>query len=215
MSTTYAQKQSPAQKKDAPTAASILDTSSQSESLQRKADLANSMKLRPINFSDNYVIQQVATITKHHYKPTKPFCRAGKKERLRRYKLFTRINFLEPYTPEFKKRHISNSEENAKKCSEKRLCQENIPQNNVIYPENKVKDELAMELIPVICNNRKNTYKSKKAYPMIESSFDKKKNDFQHIPTKKQFVFGVKNHIKINNTGIKPAVKICHFEKAV
>lgn len=41
MSTTYAQKQAPTQKKDAPTAASILDTSSQSESLQRKADMAN------------------------------------------------------------------------------------------------------------------------------------------------------------------------------
>jgi len=37
----YAQKHPPAQKKDAPTAASILDTSSQSESLQRKADMAN------------------------------------------------------------------------------------------------------------------------------------------------------------------------------
>ena len=43
MSTTYAQKQSPTQKKDAPTAASILDTSSQSESLQRKADMANNV----------------------------------------------------------------------------------------------------------------------------------------------------------------------------
>ena len=42
MSTTYAQKKATAQKKDATTAASILDTSSQSESLQRKADMANS-----------------------------------------------------------------------------------------------------------------------------------------------------------------------------
>ena len=42
MSTTYAQKQAPAQKKDAPTAASVLDASSQSKSLQRKADMANS-----------------------------------------------------------------------------------------------------------------------------------------------------------------------------
>ena len=38
---TYTQKQSPAQKKDAPTAASVHDNSSQSESLQRKADMAN------------------------------------------------------------------------------------------------------------------------------------------------------------------------------
>lgn len=41
MPTTYAQKQSPAQKKDANTAASVMDHSSQGESLQRKADLAN------------------------------------------------------------------------------------------------------------------------------------------------------------------------------
>ena len=46
MSTTYAQKQAPAQKKDAPTAASILDTSLQSESLQRKADMANNAAQR-------------------------------------------------------------------------------------------------------------------------------------------------------------------------
>jgi len=41
MSTTYAQKQAPTQKKDAPSAVSVHDTSSQSESLQRKADIAN------------------------------------------------------------------------------------------------------------------------------------------------------------------------------
>lgn len=41
MPTTYAQKQSTAQKKDANTAASVMDHSSQGESLQRKADLAN------------------------------------------------------------------------------------------------------------------------------------------------------------------------------
>lgn len=39
MSTTYAQKQAPAQKKDAPTASSVLDNSPQNESLQRKADM--------------------------------------------------------------------------------------------------------------------------------------------------------------------------------
>ena len=41
MSTTFVQKQSPAQKKDAPSASSVLDASSQNESLQRKADMAN------------------------------------------------------------------------------------------------------------------------------------------------------------------------------
>ena len=46
MSTTYAQRQNTAQKKDAPTAASVLDNSSQSESLQRKADLANNAAQR-------------------------------------------------------------------------------------------------------------------------------------------------------------------------
>ena len=46
MSTTYAQRQIPAQKKDAPTAASVLDASSQSESLQRKADMANNAAQR-------------------------------------------------------------------------------------------------------------------------------------------------------------------------
>ena len=42
----HTQKHAPAQKKDAPTAASILDTSSQSESLQRKADMANNATQR-------------------------------------------------------------------------------------------------------------------------------------------------------------------------
>ncbi len=42
MSTTYAQRQTTAQKKDASSASSVLDNSSQSESLQRKADLCNS-----------------------------------------------------------------------------------------------------------------------------------------------------------------------------
>ena len=41
MNTTYAQRQTTAQKKDAPSASSVLDTSSQSESLQRKASMAN------------------------------------------------------------------------------------------------------------------------------------------------------------------------------
>ena len=41
MNTTYAQRQTTAQKKDAPSASSVLDASSQSESLQRKAELAN------------------------------------------------------------------------------------------------------------------------------------------------------------------------------
>ncbi len=41
MFTTYAQRQTTAQKKDAPSASSVLDASSQSESLQCKADLAN------------------------------------------------------------------------------------------------------------------------------------------------------------------------------
>ena len=46
MSTTYAQRQTTAQKKDANTAASVLDASSQSESLQRKADMANNAAQR-------------------------------------------------------------------------------------------------------------------------------------------------------------------------
>jgi hypothetical protein len=41
MQMTYSQKNDIAQKKDAPNAASVLDASSQSESLQRKADMAN------------------------------------------------------------------------------------------------------------------------------------------------------------------------------
>ena len=46
MQMTYSQKNDIAQKKDAPTAASVLDTSSQSESLQRKADMANNVAQR-------------------------------------------------------------------------------------------------------------------------------------------------------------------------
>ena len=41
MNTTYAQRQNTAQKTDAPSASSVLDASSQSKSLQRKADMAN------------------------------------------------------------------------------------------------------------------------------------------------------------------------------
>ncbi|MBQ7081323.1 MAG: DUF4157 domain-containing protein [Fibrobacter sp.] len=46
MITMYAQKQFPAQKKDASSAASVLDSSSQNESLQRKADMANNVAQR-------------------------------------------------------------------------------------------------------------------------------------------------------------------------
>ena len=46
MSTTYAQRQNTAQKKDASSAASVHDNSSQSESLQRKADMANNAAQR-------------------------------------------------------------------------------------------------------------------------------------------------------------------------
>ncbi|MBQ2560191.1 MAG: DUF4157 domain-containing protein, partial [Fibrobacter sp.] len=46
MSTTYAQRQTTAQKKDANTAASVVDSSSQGESLQRKADMANNATQR-------------------------------------------------------------------------------------------------------------------------------------------------------------------------
>jgi len=46
MSTTYAKSQTTAQKKDAPSASSVLDASSQSESLQRKADMANNAAQR-------------------------------------------------------------------------------------------------------------------------------------------------------------------------
>lgn len=46
MSTTYTQKQTPTQKKDAPSASSVLDASSQSESLQRKVDLTNNAAQR-------------------------------------------------------------------------------------------------------------------------------------------------------------------------
>ena len=42
MSTTYAQKKATAQKKEATIAASVVDSSSQAQSLQRKADLCNS-----------------------------------------------------------------------------------------------------------------------------------------------------------------------------
>ena len=46
MNTTYAKSQTTAQKKDAPSASSVLDASSQSESLQRKADMANNAAQR-------------------------------------------------------------------------------------------------------------------------------------------------------------------------
>ena len=46
MNFTYAQRQIPAQKKDAPSASSVFDASSQSESLQRKAEMANAAAQR-------------------------------------------------------------------------------------------------------------------------------------------------------------------------
>lgn len=54
MQNTYAQKQKTAQKKDASTAAAVLDASSQSEGLQRKADMANGalQRVKKINGKD-------------------------------------------------------------------------------------------------------------------------------------------------------------------
>lgn len=46
MAITYIQKQAPVQKKDAPTALSVLDSSSQSEALQHKTDMANNAAQR-------------------------------------------------------------------------------------------------------------------------------------------------------------------------
>ena len=57
MSTTYVHKQSSAQKKDAPSASSVLDASSQSESLQRKADMANNAAQRVVQ-RDTGVVQR-------------------------------------------------------------------------------------------------------------------------------------------------------------
>lgn len=48
MNTTYAQKQAPAQRKEANTAASVIDSSSQGEALQRKADMVNGVVQRVI-----------------------------------------------------------------------------------------------------------------------------------------------------------------------
>jgi hypothetical protein len=49
MSTTYAQKQAPAQKKETTTASSVLDNSPQNEGLQRKADLTSQKTLQCYN----------------------------------------------------------------------------------------------------------------------------------------------------------------------
>ena len=46
MPTSYAQKQSAAQKKESASAASVFDSSSQNKSLQRKADMANNATQR-------------------------------------------------------------------------------------------------------------------------------------------------------------------------
>ena len=54
MPTTYAQKQAPAQKKDANSTASVVDCSSQGESLQRKADMANGTVQRVVKCSSNF-----------------------------------------------------------------------------------------------------------------------------------------------------------------
>lgn len=48
MPTTYAQKQSPAQKKDANSAASVVDCSSQGEALQRKANMAKGKNIQGV-----------------------------------------------------------------------------------------------------------------------------------------------------------------------
>ncbi len=59
MSTTYAQKQAHTQKKDAPTASSVLDSSSQSEGLQRKADMASTIQCYGMvdPFRDNHTLE--------------------------------------------------------------------------------------------------------------------------------------------------------------
>lgn len=59
MSTTYTQKQAPTQKKDAPSAASVLDSSSQNEGLQRKAALANNAVIQQIRFTHPFEVHHV------------------------------------------------------------------------------------------------------------------------------------------------------------
>lgn len=55
MPTTYTQKQSPAQKKDASSATSVHDNSSQGESLQRKADLVNNNIIQRYPTTTNFI----------------------------------------------------------------------------------------------------------------------------------------------------------------
>lgn len=63
MSTTYAQRQSPAQKKDAPTASSVLDNSAQGESIQRKDELTSTSSVLQL-----LTAQQQYSLT--NYNPT-------------------------------------------------------------------------------------------------------------------------------------------------
>ena len=66
MSTTYAPKQVPAQKKDANSAASVVDDSSQGEALQRKADMANCAAQRVVQ-RDTGVVQRAGAYS-HKFK---------------------------------------------------------------------------------------------------------------------------------------------------
>ena len=58
MNTTYAQKKAPAQKMDANTAASVVDNSSQGETLQRKADMAKGKNIQGVVQKTNEDVDQ-------------------------------------------------------------------------------------------------------------------------------------------------------------
>ena len=126
MSTTYAQKQAPAQKKDAPTAASVLDASSQSEGLQRKADMANTIQCYGMtrNFKENHA------------------CPSD--DRSLRETLLKRYNAS---TPEKKITINSVLTRNAKENLNKHDCWEDGPINNVpcreaFIPKEKIGSEI-------------------------------------------------------------------------
>ena len=222
MSTTYAQKQAPAQKKESPTAASILDTSSQSESLQRKADMANNVTTKFSHAYHNYIIQRSKCkgVLRNKFSPHRKSSRIevnhfGK--RSSKYAPFHPstpyknrkfapkfINKSDPCSLNFKKNHLCSNIQNAISISKNRFFSSNINRNHVILLSESSISNLKNESIKNKAgfNTKGPLYKSIHSYGIYECVSDKNRTQSHFI--NKKFIFGTST--------FRNRVQIHHFE---
>ena len=146
MSTTYAQKFSTIPKVSEKKGAFILDESSQSKCLQRKIDLINNTVRREDISSNNFIVQRSV---KRYFNSRRKYSRnhrAREKNHSRSYMYFAKIDYRNPYTDNFKDRHLGNSIIDALEKSAERLSKNpDIFKNHVILPKTGLKFKLAKE----------------------------------------------------------------------